>query len=147
MLSEIHSYLNKYFTKDISDDEIIKIAMENCKTKQHVDCDLKNIEKMLVSTGIEQKPKEEVGIGNFFPLNHLLRRLSDRAGYAAIFQKNILKLNDTLTNGVYIEEIKNNFSASDPRHKGEPKKPELIKSVSREINFVIKPDGKKRIKQ
>lgn len=127
-IARLQAKLEKSFTKNLSYDEIIKISMDNCKAnaKNMTECDDDGILAVLKTAGIEETKK------GFWSLKSLLSNFAGIFGYhdevLTLASRDVINAGFGGFGGIY-------------KPKETPTKLEAIKSASREINFIIKPDG------
>lgn len=124
-IARLQAKLEKSFTKNLSYDEIIKISMDNCKAnaKNITECDDDGILAVLKTAGVEETKK------GFWSLKSLLSNFAGIFGY----HDEVLMLASR-------DRIRLGYESAD-KPKEAPSKPQSIKSVVRELSFIIKPDG------
>ena len=124
-IARLQDTLKKSFTKSLSYDEILKISMDNCKAdaKNMTKCNDDGILSALKAAGVEESKT------GFWTLKSLPSNFASVFGY----HDEVLTLasRDAINAGF--------FSIYKPKEA--PSKPEAIKTASREISFIIKPDN------
>lgn len=127
-IARLQEKLEKSFTKSLSYDEILKISMDNCKadTNNMTKCNYEGILSALKTVGVEESKK------GFWPLKSLPSNFAGVFGYhdevLTLASRDVVNAGFGGFGGIY-------------KPKEAPNKPETIKTASREISFVIKPDN------
>lgn len=124
-IARLQEKLTKSFTKNLSYDEILKISMDNCKANASniTECDDKGILDALASADVKETPK------GFWSLKSLLGNFSGIFGY-----------HDEVLTLASRDSVRSGFWHIN-KPKDAPKAPQAIKSASRQVKFIIKPDG------
>lgn len=133
-IARLQEKLEKSFTKSLSYDEILKISMDNCKAdaKNMTKCNDDGILSALKTAGVEESKK------GFWPLKSLPSNFAGVFGYhdevLTLASRDVINTGFGGFGGIY-------------KPKEAPSKPEAIKTASREISFIIKPDNTVEPKQ